>query len=123
MKGECKCNTITLIEFYNSSRQLLNYFNDITIVHLYKGENNEANQLTQHAYGYKKLKDEALESTVKEYCIMEIELADPWQQEIIDCLQKPSSKAEFKLKQKAMKYTMIEEVLTESRWNMWTKLS
>lgn len=52
MKGECKCNTITLIEFYNSSaRQLLNYFSDIKIEHVYKGENDEANQLAQHASG------------------------------------------------------------------------
>ena len=53
MKGECKCNTITLIEFYNSSaRQLLNYFSDIKIEHVYKGENDEANQLAQHASRY-----------------------------------------------------------------------
>lgn len=48
------------VEFCNSAKQLLNYFEDVIIEHLYKGENYEANQLAQHAYGYKNLKEEAL---------------------------------------------------------------
>lgn len=52
MKGEYKCNNITLVELYNSARQFLNYFVDVTIEHVYKGENDEANQLAQYASGY-----------------------------------------------------------------------
>jgi len=49
----------------------------VTIEHVYIGENDEANRLAQHASGYKKIKDEALESSIEEYCIMEIRSTDP----------------------------------------------
>lgn len=45
MKGQYKCNIITLTEFYNSTRKLINHFVDVTIENVFKGENNEGNQL------------------------------------------------------------------------------
>lgn len=78
MKGKYKCNAITLAEFYNSAKQLHKIFVDVTIEHVYKGDNNEANKLAQHVFGYRKVNDEALESSIEEYCIMKIELVDPW---------------------------------------------
>lgn len=79
MRGEYKCNTIALEEFYDLAKQLLSCFADVTIEHVFKGENDEVNQQAHHAFGYKRLKDETLKSTIKEYCIMEIGLVNPRQ--------------------------------------------
>lgn len=55
MNGEYKCNTVTLLESYESPKHLLQCFADVTIEHVYRDANDETNKLAQHVFGYKRL--------------------------------------------------------------------
>lgn len=78
MNGEYKCNTVTLLESYESPKHLLQCFADVTIEHVYRDANDETNKLAQHVSGYKRLKGEMADYPIEELCIMNAENLDPW---------------------------------------------
>ena len=76
-------------------------FKKITIEHVPKFHNSDANRLAQHASGYRPMEE-----------IMALELtADEWRKAIIDYLKDPSKKVNRKIKFQVIKYVLLEEDL------------
>lgn len=69
MNVKYKCNTVTLWDFYQSTKKLLQYFANVIIEHVYRDENDEVNELAQHASGYKKIKGETMDHFVEDLAI------------------------------------------------------
>ena len=73
----------------------------MTIEHVPKFHNSDANRLAQHASRYRLMEG-----------VMALELAaDDWRKEIIDYLKDPSKKVDRKIRFQAIKYVLLEEDL------------
>ena len=70
----------------------------VTIEHVPKLSNSDANRLAQHASGYRPMEG-----------VMALELpADDWRKEIIDYLGDPSKKVSQRIRFQATKYVLLE---------------
>ena len=77
---------------------MLKEFKIVTIEHVPKFYNGDANRLAQHASGYRPMEG-----------VMTLELAaDDWRKEIIDYLKDPSKKVDRKVRFQATKYVLLE---------------
>ena len=77
---------------------MLKEFKKITIEHVPKFYNGDANRLAQHASGYRLIEG-----------VMALELpADDWRKEIIDYLEDPSRKVSRRIRFQATKYVLLE---------------
>ena len=73
----------------------------MTIEHVPKFHNGDANWLAQHASGYRPMEG-----------VMVLKLtADDWRKEIVDYLKDPSKKVDRKIRFQAVKYVLLEEDL------------
>ena len=80
---------------------MLKEFKKVTIEHVPKLYNGDANRLAQHASGYWPMEG-----------VMALELpADDWRKEIIDYLEDPSRKVSRRIRFQATKYVFLEEEL------------
>ena len=96
---ECKDNILQL--YHEECLLLLKEFKKVTIEHVPKFHNSDANRLAQHASGYRPMEG-----------IMALELtADDWRKEIIDYLKDPSKKVNRKIIFQAIKYVLLEKDL------------
>ena len=99
--GEYECKNDILHLYHEECLRLLKEFKKVTIEHVPKFHNSDANQLAQHASGYR-LMEEA----------MALELAaNDWRKEIVDYLKDPSKKMNRKIRFQAIKYVPLEEEL------------
>ena len=70
----------------------------MTIEHVPKFYNGDANRLAQHASGYRPIES-----------VMALELpADDWRKEIVDYLEDPSKKMSRRIRFQATKYVLLE---------------
>ena len=84
--GEYECKDDILRLYHEECLQLLKEFKKVTIEHVPKFYNSDANRLAQYASGYWLIEG-----------VMTLELtADDWRKEIIDYLKDPSKKSEQK---------------------------
>ena len=84
--GEYECKDDILQLYREECLRLLKEFKKVTIEHVPKFHNSDANRLAQHASGYRPMEG-----------IMASELtADDWRKEIIDYLKDPSKKVNKK---------------------------
>ena len=86
--GEYECKDDILRLYHEECLRLLKEFKKVTIEHVPKFHNSDANRLTQNASGYRPMEG-----------IMALELtADDWRKEIIDYLKDPSKKVDSKIR-------------------------
>ncbi len=80
----------------------MNEFRLVTLKHISRDQNIEANDLAQGASGYKPMTKD-----------IEIEIAtvtaDDWRYDVFQYLQNPSQSASRKLRYKALKYTLLDD--------------
>ena len=96
--GEYECKDDILQLYHEECLRLLKEFKKVTIEHVPKFHNSDANRLAQHASGYRPMKG-----------IMVLELtADDWRKEIIDYLKDPSKEVNRKIRFQAIKYVLLE---------------
>ena len=73
----------------------------VTIKHILRAQNQEANRLAQNASGYRQIQE-----------IFNNEIAtDDWRSEIMDYLKNPSKKVSKKLRYKSIKYVLLDDQL------------
>jgi len=98
ISGEYDCKDDTLRLYLEECDRLSQGFRLMTLKHVPKGQNMEANDLAQAASGYKPTLDTE---------IIELD-ADDWRKEIVDYLENPLSSVPKKLKIKALKFVLID---------------
>ena len=77
---------------------MLKKFKKVTIEHVPKFYNGDANRLAQHTSGYRPIEG-----------VMALELhADDWRKEIVDYLKDPSKKVSRRIRFQATKYVLLE---------------
>ena len=80
--GICECQDDVLRVYHEECCRLLREFKKVTIEHVPKLYNGDANRLAQHASGYQPIEG-----------VMTLELpADDWRREIVEYLENPSKK-------------------------------
>ena len=99
--GEYECKDDVLCLYHEECFQLLKEFKKVTIEHVPKFHNSDANRLAQHAFGYRLMEG-----------VMALELiADDWRKEIVDYLKDSSKGVDRKIRFQAIKYVLLEEEL------------
>ncbi len=102
LAGEYECKNDILMVYNEKCRKLLDGFRLVTLKHVSREQNVEANDLAQEASGYKPmLKDVEIEVATKS--------ADDWRYDVYQYLQNPSQSASRKLRYKALKYTLLDD--------------
>jgi hypothetical protein len=80
----------------------------VTLQHIPREHNEEANRLAQSASGYKENQD----AFAADMCTLGTDLAeDDWRKEIVDYLKDPSRKVSRKLRYKAIKFVVLDDNL------------
>ena len=80
---------------------MLREFKKVTIEHVPKFYNGDANRLAQHASGYRLI----------DYVLALEPVADDWRREIVDYLKDPTKKVDWKVRFQATKYVLLKEEL------------
>ncbi len=102
LAGEYECKNDILMVYNEKCRKLMDGFRLVTLKHVSREQNVEANDLAQEASGYKPmLKDVEIEVATKS--------ADDWRYDVYQYLQNPSQSASRKLRYKALKYTLLDD--------------
>ena len=93
---ECKDHILRI--YHEECCRLLKEFKRVTIEHVPKFYNGDANRLAQHASGYRLMGG-----------VMTLELsADDWRKEIVEYLENPSKKVSRRIRFQATKYVLLE---------------
>ena len=93
---ECKDDILRI--YHEECCQLLKEFKKVTIEHVPKFYNGDANRLAQHASGYRPIEG-----------VMVLELpTDDWRREIVDYLKNHSKKVNQRIRFQATKYVLLE---------------
>jgi len=96
--GEYECKDDILQVYHDECLRLLRKFRKVTIEHIPKFYNGDANRLAQHASCYRLMDD-----------VLTLELAtDDWRREIADYLKDPTKKVSQKLRVQETKYVLLE---------------
>ena len=86
--------------YHEECLRLLKEFKNVTIEHVPKFHNSDANRLAQHASGYRPMEG-----------IIALELtANDWRKEIIDYLKDSSKKVNKKIRFQAIKYVLLGKI-------------
>jgi ribonuclease HI len=108
LNGQYECKSEALRSYYEECREILKGFPLVTLQHIPREHNEEANRLAQSASGYK----ESQEAFVEDICALGMDLAeDDWRKEIVDYLKDPSQKVSRKLRYKAIKFVLLDDNL------------
>ena len=98
MVGEYECKDDILQLYHEECFRLLKEFKKVTIEHVPKFYNSDANRLAQHASRYRLIEG-----------VMSLELAaNDWRKDIVEYLKDPSKKVERKVRFQAIKYVLLE---------------
>ena len=98
LTGEYECKDDVLRVYHKACLDLLREFKTVTLEHIPKIHNEDANRLAQSVSGYRP--------------ILAVEYAtDDWRKDIADHLADPSKKVDHRIKLKALKYVRLEDQL------------
>jgi ribonuclease HI len=104
LAGEYECKDDTLIVYNEKCQELMKEFRLVTLKHVSREQNIEANDLAQEASGYKPMiKDVQIEVAAM--------TADDWRYDVHQYLQNPSQSASRKLRYKVLKYALLDDEL------------
>ncbi|KAH7860721.1 hypothetical protein Vadar_017172 [Vaccinium darrowii] len=122
-----ECNSEEIAPYYMAARQLLDEFDDASLLHVPRRFNQEANELAQIATGikipqgwYKRtitIQKRSLPSVKRRSASMEVFTTDlggqeeDWRTEIITFLKYPSLSSTKKIRERAIRYVLIEDEL------------
>jgi ribonuclease HI len=95
LNGQYECKSEALRSYYEECREILKSFPLVTLQHIPREHNEEANRLAQSASGYKE-NQEAFAADVRALGTDLME--DDWRKEIVDYLKDPSRKVSRKLR-------------------------
>ena len=101
MIGLYECKEDTLRGYYDECQGLLKEFPCVSLQHIPRAQNQEANHLAQSASGYRVFQ-EVLSSETSN---------NDWRVEIADYLRNPSQKVTRKLRYKSTKYVLLDDQL------------
>nr|AAS01936.1 retrotransposon protein, putative, unclassified [Oryza sativa Japonica Group]ABF96961.1 retrotransposon protein, putative, unclassified [Oryza sativa Japonica Group] len=102
--GEYECKNDTLMVYNEKCQELMKEFRLVTLKHVSREQNIEANDLAQGASRYKRMiKDVKVEIAAM--------IADDWRYDVHRYLSNPSQSASRKLRYKALKYTLLDDEL------------
>jgi hypothetical protein len=108
LNGQYECKSDALRSYYEECREILKSFPLVTLQHIPREHNEEANRLAQSASDYK----ENQEAFATGICALGMDLAeDDWRKEIVDYLKDPSRKVSRKLRYKAIKFVLLDDNL------------
>ncbi len=100
LAGEYECKNDTLMVYNEKCQELMKGFQLITLKHVSREQNIEANDLAQGALEYKPMiKDVKVEVAAI--------TADDWRYDVHQYLHNPSQSASRKLRYKALKYSIV----------------
>nr|AAQ56355.1 putative reverse transcriptase [Oryza sativa Japonica Group] len=102
--GEYECKNDTLMVYNEKCQELMKEFRLVTLKHVSREQNVEANDLAKGASGYKPM---------MKYVKIEVATltADDWRYDVHHYLQNPSQSASRKLRYRALKYTLLDDEL------------
>jgi ribonuclease HI len=105
LNGQFECRSDILRNYYEECKEILKSFQLVSLQHIPREHNEEANRLAQSASGYR----ENQEVFTMEVCAFGSDLTeDDWRKEIIDYLENPSRKVSMKLRYKAIKFVLLD---------------
>ena len=108
LNGQYDCKNNVLREYYEECRELLKNFLVVTLHHIPRECNEEANKLAQAASGYR----ESREVFAMEENVSNTDQNDgDWRCEITNYLKDPSQKVSRKLRYKALKFVFLDDQL------------
>ena len=122
--GEYRCNSPILEEYLGKAKTLLEHFADVSISHIPRASNEVANGLAQQASGYRLMLPEVntIEEETTAHTDFESKKPADWRQELIQYLANPSAQVDYKLKQRALKYVLVDgELFRRSQEGMLLK--
>ena len=99
MIGLYECKDDILRGCYDECQRLLKGFPHISLQHILRAQNQEANRLARSASGYR-VSQETLSSET---------LTNDWRVEIANYLKNPSQKGTRKLRYKSTKYVLLDD--------------
>jgi len=108
LTGQYECKNEILRIYYEECRELLKNFRVVTLHHIPREHNEEANKLAQSASGYRENKEVF---TIDEYAFGVNQIDNDWRTEIADYLRNPSQKVSRKLRYKAFKFVLLDDQL------------
>ncbi|GKV12837.1 hypothetical protein SLEP1_g23931 [Rubroshorea leprosula] len=125
LSGKYKCTSVVLSPYFATAIQLLEEFDDVSLKHIPRNMNIEANELAQIASGVKMLEG-ILEKVVViekrilpsihqrgimvEACSLDVTPTD-WRHPIIEHLRNPSSKTSRRTRMQTLNYVLLGDVL------------
>ncbi|KAH7852756.1 hypothetical protein Vadar_028881 [Vaccinium darrowii] len=125
--GIYRCNSEEIAPYYMAARQLLDEFDDASLLHIPRRFNQEANELAQIATGikisqgwYKRtitIRKRSLPSVKRRSASVEMFTTDlggqeeDWRTEIVTFLKYPSLSSTKKIRERAVHYVLIEDEL------------
>nr|AAX96419.1 retrotransposon protein, putative, unclassified [Oryza sativa Japonica Group] len=104
LAGEYECKNDVLIVYNEKCQELMKEFRLVTLKHVSREQNIEANDLAQGASGHKPM----IKDVKVEIAAMTI---DDWRYDVHQYLQNPSQSASRKLRYKALKYAVLDDEL------------
>nr|CAD39373.2 OSJNBb0021I10.7 [Oryza sativa Japonica Group] len=102
--GEYQCKNDILMVYNEKCRELMDGFRLVTLKHVSREQNVEANDLAQGASGYKLM----MKGIKVEVTTISV---DDWRYDVYQYLQNPSQSASRKLRYKALKYILLDDEL------------
>ena len=114
IRGEFNCFDETLQRYRDRCLEIIDAFNSFSVQHIHREDNSRANELAQHASGYRVYSHRGLSEVVeKTYPRAEILLDDvnDWRMAIVGYLRDPSQLTDRKIRRQALKYVLIDETL------------
>lgn len=119
LTGEYKCTNPNLIEYYKTTSKLLKQVVDVVIMHIPRKESEEPNELAQHASGYKEIEVilKMEEYPLKECLAIGAASVDAWKENLEKYLKNPSADIDFKVRQRALNFMLVDEELYKRSLN------
>ena len=99
--GLYECKDDILRGYYDECQRLLKEFPHISLQHIPRAQNQEANRLAQSASGYRVFQEILSSET----------LTNDWRVEIAEYLKNPSQKVTRKLRYKSTEYVLLDDQL------------
>ncbi|GKV35610.1 hypothetical protein SLEP1_g43856 [Rubroshorea leprosula] len=125
LSGEYKCTSVVLSPYFATAIQLLEEFDDVSLKHIPRNMNIEANELAQIASGVK-MPEGILEKVIiiekhmlpsihqrgitVEACSLDVTPTD-WRHPMTKQLRNPSSKTSRRMRMQALNYVLLGDVL------------
>ena len=110
LSGEFECRDDELRVYHERCVELMGNFRMISLIHVPREQNMEANGLAQDASGFRLIGNEEskIEKPISEEVLVTID-EDDWRYDIYNYLKNPSQSVSRKLRYHALKYVLLDD--------------